>query len=395
MIFNFISEGMRFEVCEKGYSLIAHTKRPIVWLDGTISFDTDIEQVQLEVGDVIEFSGMNFKGLGFDEFPEPFFRGTNFYGSFSDAYVNEIPDGVLKRVPQNTPISTLKLQILDIQLTQIPIKSQDTQIEAANLSDFLLSKRFPFSNVETDILPDLFDVQLKYVINAKLERIQEVLKGVGYGFKSPYKNWQYKSTLDWSNESGWNVSNDEEIAICRKGYDDYYLFVIEKIGDIEKDLKVLPLPEGWITIPIEQKLEYSDIFGYLSFLYSEPFGNPDGKAFMKKKEVKELLKYGISYNSNKENERYELNMNRNKYRTKTVFYYCMHNFMKLCLSEFGVKKEFVSFIFNRFTNFDVQTFSNFEKNFTGERPKYAKIELDAFEKKYIEKIKNIKKNKPL
>lgn len=389
MLFAIVPIGTRFEVCEEGCSLTSYTPRSIIWLDNTISPDIVIDRVELEVGDILEYLGERYSGIGSDGYPDPFFRALNFEGHFSPCEsVMCIDNNVLRKVFDDRPISTLRFVKPIILLTSNPIISQKPDLVSETLANYLLSGRFTFSMTGTDIIEEIYDVSLMSVFAGKHMHLKPILKTLGYNFEEPYASWQHKQTLKWDKEAGWNISNDEKIAICRAKYDEYHIFLIESI-DFEKIKEPLPLPSGWFKMTVSSKLQFSDIFLFLSFLCNESFGDPDGMTFMKKRDVKMLLQYGIAYPLEGENRGFALNTN--KHLTKAIFRYCMYKFYTLFFDHHGAKKEILQFISKSFVVFKDMELENLEKNFTGNRPK--KGDFSSFDSNYVKKLTNTKRHK--
>lgn len=135
------------------------------------------------------------------------------------------------------------------------------------LTDLLVNKRYPFSNIYTG------ELELKYGIHLKLIQKGEhrhMRYKPGYG-KS---DWVKYKPLDWGGLTGWSITTDVKIACCRVGYDEYYNFEIEVLSDNQVNYykKKYGLDESFAFLKMIQKLDevqMKKMIEYVGALMSE------------------------------------------------------------------------------------------------------------------------------
>jgi hypothetical protein len=218
----------KYQITVAGCGLEHTIRRVINWGGGDVSIDYTTQYAALNVGDIIEYTGDYFPSSGgSDEFPVVFFKAANYSGAFSPTSLY-LPTHYLTEVSDDCLLTELILPEPKKPKEQPPKTTEAIVENADNFSDLLIHHHYPFDEIHNGELKERFGIELVEIYKDRYEKINKYIEAKGYGWLHQKKDWQQTTYLEWGSKTGWNVSNDEKLAVCRKEYDEYYVFEIKK-----------------------------------------------------------------------------------------------------------------------------------------------------------------------
>jgi hypothetical protein len=99
----------------------------------------------------------------------------------------------------------------------------------AKLNERLIQNLYPFSKIRDGKLEAIYGVHLEEIDRGTHEHIKVKPQSIND------RNWIKKTALSWGANTGWDITTDGTIALCRVDYDDYISFKIQYLSEDETE----------------------------------------------------------------------------------------------------------------------------------------------------------------
>lgn len=129
------------------------------------------------------------------------------------------------------------------------------------LIDLLIEKMYPFSKLFSGELETKYGVHLKMIQKGEHQHMR-------YKPGNSGQDWVRSRTLTWGGSNGWDITSDCAFACCRVGYDEYYNFKIEVLGEkqVEYYKKKYGMNDTSLLIKAISNLDQNKLAGLKAYL---------------------------------------------------------------------------------------------------------------------------------